>query len=147
MKFSQRSCLIMKRRSKTFLKNTFTLMRRFATVWLEVVRLATPPTHTLSHFGYQFRPANFPYLVKVISMLGIIMTAGFVFAWRKVEWLSYLLEFIKWYITKNMQESLLFVEEWEKLLCFTIPFLRELGFSRKTATLAQRSKANAHVVS
>ncbi|KAJ6898729.1 hypothetical protein NC652_025297 [Populus alba x Populus x berolinensis] len=39
-----------------------------------------------------------------------------------------------------MQESLLFVEEWEKLLCFTIPFLREVGFSRKTSTLAQWSQ-------
>jgi hypothetical protein len=69
----------MKRRSKTFLKNIFTLMRRFATV-AGSGKIGYPTnTHTLSHFGYQFRPANFPYLVKVIFMLGIIMTAGFVF--------------------------------------------------------------------
>jgi hypothetical protein len=49
-------------------------------------------------------------------------------------------DYIKWYITKHMQESLLFVEEWEKLLCSIIPFLRELGFSRKTAILAQWSQ-------
>lgn len=91
VRFAQKSCRIMKRRSKTFLKSIFILMRRFATVLVEVVSIFI--CCVIFFHNLIFWITKYRFVLKGTLMWEIIMMLGYVYGWRKGAWLYYLLAF------------------------------------------------------